>query len=914
VFECAPTERRLADNSQSESRLAIRPTSSRPLVNHPAHYRGGRRTGALTALLLAAAILAVTALPGGAQTPRPSRPARRLPLTPELERTAFADSTARVLLTRARVARLAQDSALIAYDAKTYLRFSIAMGVHNVGPDKLLMRSEQAARVRWGRAAGVWVEPTARRTGVPMGEGDIDLTFATPIPYFPGRESLWIPSSEMGVASAEVNENEFLHPLATGAEAYYRYATGGSVSIRLPDGSSIALRELRITARRPEWRAFVGSFWFDAERGSLVRAAYRMAAELDMWQTVDEDLRQQLAEAMERARTDTGVAAERARREVERLHMGPIDKLKLKAVEGLFSPVRANLSAVTVEYGLYEGRFWLPKLNVAEGELRAGFIRLPLEWRESFNYNSVNSADAVPAAPTPGRGLAADDTMYVVSGELSLGESTNQTLRARADTSAAGRAAVDDSLILVYTRRADSLGSAADRARAAGDSTKAGGLARRSARLGGLARQIARRREACAHDSTYYAGTASRYNGALHMAVRLPCDMSRLADSPDLPGSIYGSGEELFGATERDELMKSLDFGLQPGWGPQWPTMHTGLDLLRYNRIEGLSPGLSATSALGFGYTAQAIGRIGTSDHMPNGELSLTRSNGRADLRAAIFHRLGVANDDWGAPLSFGASLANLLYARDEGFYYRTWGAELTSTHDELGPFGGVAINWRLFGEQQWSAGREPKTQGSLGNVLGNARFEQNIDAIRLTAIGASGDVARTFGADLTGFHLYVRGRAEGALTNRQDSIGVSGYGRFVLDVTASHHVGAFDASFAAAAGASAGDLPAQRWFYVGGLQTVRGQFARPLGPGRAGDAFWLARTEVGPKSLALRPSLFYDVGWAGPRTDFTNPGRPLSGAGVGLALLDGLVRVDAAKGIWPERRWRLDIHLGSRF
>ena len=342
-----------------------------------------------------------------------------------------------MILLRARAARLAQDSALRAYDAKTFLRFSIGMGVRNIGPDKLLLRTEQAARVRWASGSGVWVEPTARRSGAPMGAADVDMTFATPIPYFPGRESLWIPSTEMGVANAEVNENEFLHPLATGAEAYYRYATGGSVSIGLPNGRVISLRELRITARRAEWRAFVGSFWFDAEQGSLVRAAYRMATEMNMWQVAGEDWRRQLEEAMERARTDTGAAAERARREVERLHMGPIDKLKLKAVEGLLSPMRGNLSAVTVEYGLYEGRFWLPKLNVAEGEFQAGFLRLPMKWQESFSYSTVNSSEALPIAPVAGQaGLADDDTMFVVSGQLSLGGSSGRNPRFPADSPA----------------------------------------------------------------------------------------------------------------------------------------------------------------------------------------------------------------------------------------------------------------------------------------------------------------------------------------------------------------------------------------------------------------------------------------------------------------------------------------------
>src|ERR1051325_4473248 len=114
--------------------------------------------------LIAAAMLGVLPAIAAAQT-RPTP--RRVPLTPELERTAFADSAASVILHRARAARLTQDSALRGYDAKTYLRFSVAMGVR-LAPDKLLMRTEQAARVRWVRGAGVGVEPTGRRTGVPM--------------------------------------------------------------------------------------------------------------------------------------------------------------------------------------------------------------------------------------------------------------------------------------------------------------------------------------------------------------------------------------------------------------------------------------------------------------------------------------------------------------------------------------------------------------------------------------------------------------------------------------------------------------------------------------------------------------------------------------------------------------------------
>ena len=113
-----------------------------------------------------------------------------------------------------------------------------------------------------------------------------------------------------------------------------------------------------------------------------------------------------------------------------------------------------------------------------------------------------------------------------------------------------------------------------------------------------------------------------------------------------------------------------------------------------------------------------------------------------------------------------------------------------------------------------------------------------------------------------------------------------------------------------ASAGYSGGTLPVQRLFYLGGLQTVRGQTALTA----AGDAFWLARAELGTNNPASRIIGFADLGWAGPRTGWRMPGRPLSGVGVGWSLLDGLVRFDLARGLYPSQQWRLDSYLEARF
>ena len=373
----------------------------------------------------------------------------------------------------------------------------------------------------------------------------------------------------------------------------------------------------------------------------------------------------------------------------------------------------------------------------------------------------------------------------------------------------------------------------------------------------------------------------------------MPCDESRLATSPDLPKSPYETGEALFTSTERDALVAALDLGLQPAWGPQPPKLHSGST----SRATTASRG--SPSALGDVGARRGLHRAGARAHRhgrlgANGELSLARTRRAAHGAARRFHRLGVANDDWGAPLSFGASLANVLYARDEGFYYRTFGAELL--RHAPAPLFGANVSWRLFAERQRSAGVEPNTQLSLGKAIGDARFTDNIAAAERDARrrGARSS-ARSFGEDparlAPGLAAARRGRARSTDRRSPADDRLRAPHDRGDDVARPRLVRA--SRVTGSAGAIAGDAPTQRQFYVGGLQTVRGQFARATGPGYVGDAFWLTRTELGPKRVGFRPTVFFDAGWAGPRADWRHPGRPLTGAGVGVSFIDGLIRAD---------------------
>ena len=345
----------------------------------------------------------------------------------------------------------------------------------------------------------------------------------------------------------------------------------------------------------------------------------------------------------------------------------------------------------------------------------------------------------------------------------------------------------------------------------------------------------------------------------------------------------------------RDELLSALDMSLQPSFSPLPIKLHAGADLVRYNRVEGLSVGLLATQQLGAGYTLSALGRIGHADVHANGELSLARSTGKRTVTGSLYHRLAAANPDWGGALSLGPSLPAILYARDEGFYYRTFGAELRESREMRHG----SLEFGLFLERQWSAGDSDVVNTfSIGRLIDHRRFRQNIIAERTSVTGVSGSFLRAFGSDPAGFRLVTATRAE-------VGTGTFEYGRLSAEGTVTKPVNRFALALTGSAGSSMGRVPFQRYWYMGGLRTVRGQIAGT----QAGDAYWLGRGEVGTKFAFARPVAFFDVGWAGSRKAIGRT-KPQSGAGVGVGFLDGLFRVDFSRGLYPNRRWRTDFYL----
>ncbi len=445
----------------------------------------------------------------------------RNPVTAELQRTAYKDALSRETMTRARIARMSMDSALQSYDAMAYSRVSAGMSLLRIGRDRLLFRHESAARVRWQLGVGAWMDVKGKRTTIPGIPGEAqdemqkdmdDPDMNASVPYYPGYEPLWVGGN---AARAQVNDHEIVNPLADGAEAYYTFESADSITFTLPDKSRIKLNEIHFRPREPKWNLVVGSLWFDARSGQLVRAAYRLSVPMDIW----------------------SVATQEDPKSMDDVPVW---------VKPMITPMHADISAIAVEYGLYQGRFWLPRVRVAEGSAQVSFMHVPFKMEESFTYTSVNARDSLPPIPVGAASRARIDTM------------TPEHRREWLDS----------------TRAATRLSVRATR-----DSVRRG-------------LKVAVHSQCDTNVSSI--ATSTRGEGELRLAIRTPCDAVALAHSPDLPASPYDKGEELFGAEDLAALKaEALSLSAQAPFSVRLsllppPSLEYGLSMMRYNRVEGL--------------------------------------------------------------------------------------------------------------------------------------------------------------------------------------------------------------------------------------------------------------------------------------------------------------------------------------
>ncbi|HXM38571.1 MAG TPA: BamA/TamA family outer membrane protein [Gemmatimonadales bacterium] len=697
---------------------------------------------------------------------------------------AYLDPEARRLVAGARARRETIDRSITGYRAT--MRERIGVGIRALRRDRMLYRRELVLRIDWRRDSLGRIEVIGAREAVPAAsptpevpdglKGDMpDYAFD------PADDRLTVGSGRREEVDSTAGGRRhrsvrLAHPLAPGSEASYRFATGDSSAVVFPDGRTIRLRELRVIPRRLDFRLMSGSLWIDEESHGVVRLLIRPARPFDF----DQDL-------------------------------GDNDG---DHIPGFVKPIRVEVRFITVDYGLWAGRWWLPRLIAMDAVATAGsFLQMPVRYERVYSDYEVSGDTAAGRAPRPPVPIAGADSVSRVQCHEKYGKEVACRCR------------------------------------------------------GGTCRAF---------------------------AIQIPTDTAALLAAAELPPAFDmgggGGADSLISTGEMEELTRGL--GKLPAAPWQFSARPPRWGLARYNRVEGLA--LGARGEIDFGrLRLDGSARVALADGEPDGEAGLTRETATTRFRLAGYRRV-AAVDPTARSLGIGNSLSALLLGRDDGDYYRAAGAEVTVV-----PAVTAAQRFalRIYAERQRRAVK--RTDFSLPHALHDDHvFRPNITADSADQLGAAVTLRAQRGID------PERARW-GADVTLDGGAGTYGFSRASATLRYStpfvrRLVGAVELG----GGMSAGRVPVQSRWYLGGPATLRGYG----GGATSGDAFWRARLEVANRLPAARLVLFADAARAGPR-ERLSLSRALIGVGVGASFVDGLFRIDLARALRSPTGWRLDIY-----
>jgi hypothetical protein len=287
---------------------------------------------------------------------------------------AWINAEASELVRLARLRRISVDRQLEAYN--TIARERMTVRLRSGAADRLFLGYESVARIDWRQDGPLTIEPLAVHTSAPV---------VAPDPYVPrelGRflvDLAWEPANPEALLLFD--STVVRHPLADGGEAHYRYESGDTTVLRLPDGNTVRLRELRIVPRRRHPQLINGSFWLDAETHALVRAYFRIARAYDA--DVDQRHLPALAKFL-------GITSDDGRP----------DEPGGAQMPGFLKPVRADLEFIAIEYGLWSLRWWLPRRVAWRGLLQVGRLTFRASYERTYDdYTVQGDTAAGPLQP-----------------------------------------------------------------------------------------------------------------------------------------------------------------------------------------------------------------------------------------------------------------------------------------------------------------------------------------------------------------------------------------------------------------------------------------------------------------------------------------------------------------------------------
>ncbi|UCC73461.1 MAG: hypothetical protein JSV86_02550 [Gemmatimonadota bacterium] len=239
------------------------------------------------------------------------------------------------------------DSTLHNYRSRLNTLVSVALTSDPLAPPNLLVASELASAVAWERAGGLQVKMLGQRYVTSFGpEAEAGLDFSRPwfVATAPG-DSLRL------LGGIDIPTRAAVHPFAVGAELYYAYEVGDTVTLYVAD-RQVDLVEVKVTPTRGDESLVVGSVWVDGATGDVGAMQIRFVGRR-LWGDDEE-------------------GAEWANR---------------------FVSISASL-----QQGLWDRRYWLPHQQEVELMVRIPFIgnsALPIIFRNEFDLYEINTGEHI---------------------------------------------------------------------------------------------------------------------------------------------------------------------------------------------------------------------------------------------------------------------------------------------------------------------------------------------------------------------------------------------------------------------------------------------------------------------------------------------------------------------------------------
>jgi Haemolysin secretion/activation protein ShlB/FhaC/HecB len=591
----------------------------------------------------------------------------------------FSNPAVQHLVERATARRHESDSAVADYQATIRYRLSVAVGHGLWSKVPATAVEEQIARVQWQRPNDLRIDVLGRRFR--SRRRDLELSSIWARPWFVPRgvdDSVRIFSNRFPATGA-------LHPLASTGPAWYRYAITGDLTVTPGAGRApLRLFRVQVTPRRSGPALIVGQMWIDSASAEVVRLAFRYLGTA-LWVRPEDGRR--------------GADSAKARR--------------ANSMVNRIVSVDADL-----EYGLQEGRYWMPYRQVIAGQVKIPLVSdlvIPFQATTTFEEYTINAGHPIVFE-------------LPLLDEMGLSRDSVRKLR---------------------RARLDSL---------------------RAARRGQLGR-MADSLRAWDYAGRWHGGRFELHrppNAALDRYDRWPDSLSLELD-PTESRRIRETQMEL--ATLSEGLPDSVTGRSDHGFAYENLS-----DALRYDRAQGLSIGLGYRVRMPLIRFASLYGtlRYGLSDDRVTGRLTLVRDGPEGRWTAGGYRDV-VGVDPFSPGHTLGNTLDGLFVAHDDADYLLVQGGAVgyqTSLRSGLDLIASLRV------ERETSVERE--AHSAVNDFLGgDGEFPPNPPVSEGTYGGASlrltkvGTVRWDMAADLLGNGDHTTGRLYGDL--RLDAGGAVG-------------------------------------------------------------------------------------------------------------------------------------------